>query len=660
LFRFATFGRRLWVLWIVAALALSSCHVWRDHGEVAVSCTGAMGASSVDVAGGGAERSGSICRGSTQTFVAELEAGEKASVTVEYSVGDALLTVELYDGPPEADGTVLEASPVWNDSGVEVRDLITESGEYRVELSYPDDGERNGPKRLSYDLEVETEEYAESVRYLEPSDGATESASGTRADPWTDWSAAVGELGPGGMLVVGSGTWSETGECENDGVPCVEVESTPKIDCSSGAADGLPDRPIIVAAREERSATIRGDGTGAALRIENCEHWEVRGLTLRSSKQGGEDGSWGVLAKDSPGLLLRRLLVDRPNPDRSNAGILFNSSSSSRVEQSEVYDFSDVGIQVSQSYDITIEETYLRAAPGGAEEGILGFRSSRSRFANVVVEGAKTGFRLVAAGENAGVTEVGDFHEFVGAIALDVSKGFEFDAKTCLQQCCDMPGSEDCGGDEDCTCEGPNYMFRHNVIEDSVVVDAGAGFVIEGGSDNRIRDVSVFDVIDRAYRLHNGPQPSGNGWEPLSITESLAVDGSVGYFVHSDVRNWSIGDVNAYEMETPFEPENLEPGPTYQWDPELDGCFVYVPEGSPMTSLNGASLGANIVRRYRPDPGGENEYWKKTTERLWDQQTGAFPCGRVVPDGTNDPSGDVCANVHERLDVGTDACSIPW
>lgn len=645
---------------VAGTVALASCRVWRDYGEVTVatgdagqqidaeSCSGDGAPGTIELGGGEMQKSGSICRGTTRAFTVEAEVGEILTASVDYPVDEGLLAAELHDGPPGADETVLEGSPVWTDSGVRVRDFVTETDEYVVELSYPD-GERSGPPRISYEIGVERQEYAESVHHLEAAPASEDVGAGTASDPWTDWSEAVENLEPGDLLVVGPGTWSETGECEADGVPCVEVESAPNIDCSRDATDGEPTRPIIIAAREERSATLRGDGSHTALRLARCEHWEVRGLTLRSSKRGGEKGGHGLLARGSSGLLLRRLLVDRPNPKRDNAGITFNGCSDSRVEQTEVYDFGQDGIRVSQSSEVSIEETYLRAAPGGAGSGVFGFRSSRSRFANVIVEGAEVGFELAAAGEHGGVTKVGDSHAIAGSVVLDGTKGFEFDAR---------PDADECDGSSD-----PNCSLRHNTIEDSVVIGSGVGFVLEGGADNRIRHASVFDVLESAYRFKSGPQPSGDGespdWGPLSIAESLAVgDSSFGYSVDADIRNWSIRDVNAFGPETPYDPAP-EPGPGFERDPELGGCRVYVPERSPMTSLNGTSVGANIVRRYRARSDGEEGYWQETDERLWDQRNGQFPCGRVISGGVNDPSSEVCANVHERLAVGTDACPIP-
>ena len=67
-------------------------------------------------------------------------------------------------------------------------------------------------------------------------------------------------------------------------------------------------------------------------------------------------------------------------------------------------------------------------------------------------------------------------------------------------------------------------------------------------------------------------------------------------------------------------------------DPQLGGCKVFIPESSAMRGegVDGEDIGANLIFRYYD--GAE------TQQRLWDQRTGDFPCGAVVPD-VNDVVG---------------------
>jgi hypothetical protein len=83
-------------------------------------------------------------------------------------------------------------------------------------------------------------------------------------------------------------------------------------------------------------------------------------------------------------------------------------------------------------------------------------------------------------------------------------------------------------------------------------------------------------------------------------------------------------------------------------------CLVYIPSGN--GHLKGAAawsacshdIGANVVYRYRGGVLG--------SAKLWDQTTGVFPCGA---DAIGTAASHRCANVHTRLNVGTNDCAIP-
>jgi hypothetical protein len=90
-------------------------------------------------------------------------------------------------------------------------------------------------------------------------------------------------------------------------------------------------------------------------------------------------------------------------------------------------------------------------------------------------------------------------------------------------------------------------------------------------------------------------------------------------------------------------------------DPQVGGCLVVVPDASPLKTQGppgGPGLGANIVYQYVNG--------QLTTTKLWDQTTGQFPCGAIVP-GLNDAAlADLsCMGVGARLHVGAMGCAIP-
>jgi len=85
---------------------------------------------------------------------------------------------------------------------------------------------------------------------------------------------------------------------------------------------------------------------------------------------------------------------------------------------------------------------------------------------------------------------------------------------------------------------------------------------------------------------------------------------------------------------------------------DTDGsCLVYVPaDSNRATAGTGNPLGAMLV--YQTVNGVE------TDRKLWNQRTGQFPCGAIVP-GVNDVPGASCFDAHERVRVGVAGCAIP-
>jgi len=66
---------------------------------------------------------------------------------------------------------------------------------------------------------------------------------------------------------------------------------------------------------------------------------------------------------------------------------------------------------------------------------------------------------------------------------------------------------------------------------------------------------------------------------------------------------------------------------------------------------DGEDIGASILYRYVDGV--------LTDEPLWDPETGAFPHGAIVP-GINDVPGDSLFDLHQRLNVNTNGCTLPY
>jgi hypothetical protein len=65
---------------------------------------------------------------------------------------------------------------------------------------------------------------------------------------------------------------------------------------------------------------------------------------------------------------------------------------------------------------------------------------------------------------------------------------------------------------------------------------------------------------------------------------------------------------------------------------------------------NGADIGATILYRY--------ENGTLTGQPLWEPSTGRFACGAIIP-GVNDVAGKSCFDVHQRLNVNANGCTLP-
>ena len=115
-------------------------------------------------------------------------------------------------------------------------------------------------------------------------------------------------------------------------------------------------------------------------------------------------------------------------------------------------------------------------------------------------------------------------------------------------------------------------------------------------------------------------------------------------------------------------PDSIEVvGPMTEKNPGMglgpSQCLLFVPTTSPMKGAghDGEDIGANVLYRYQD---GE-----LTSQPLWNPQTGAFPCGAVVPGSPNDPSANrfqqfhqnlTCSDFHTRVHANAGGCRLPY
>jgi hypothetical protein len=201
-------------------------------------------------------------------------------------------------------------------------------------------------------------------------------------------------------------------------------------------------------------------------------------------------------------------------------------------------------------------------------------------------------------------------------------------------------------------CLEPERIARDTLIVNGVVLGARVGFSIDAGPGTRVDNVTAVDVSDGLELLRS----AGNLGLDFSASAARAlVRGYTGTaFAAEGAADWSFEHCAA-EAPGPaavaFSPNDERvrlPVPTSGGD----ACVAYLGDGSPLRGAAGAEgdVGARVVQRYVDGV--------LTDEPLWDPETGAFPCGAVVP-GINDDPSQSCIGVHERLRVGSAGCALP-
>lgn len=465
--------------------------------------------------------------------------------------------------------------------------------------------------------------------YVSP--GGSDSNSGSSpSTAWETFKYAVQQLKPGDTLFLLDGTYKED----------------LFIDCSGSASNGTEQKPITVKAQNERKALIQGNGVDPPLNFQNCSYWVLEGIRAEGKDNpnvnGGAKGHVFRVSKSSD-ITIRRLLGAYPN--RYSNTHVFNISNSSNVliEESEAYYFHRHGFNVSYSSYVTLRRSYANSreysdlADGYrsimstiGDEGFVFYSSKDSIMENNISEG------------NYYIGDYGSRNSVLGNVSLNNQLGFAFSHHCCY----DIPS-------------------RDNTYIDNVAIGSSSqGFVVQSQENTLIENSTSMDnkydgfQANNKYSKNNTSSKTWTVKPSINIRDSLALNNSKDGFEivdSGDFTERTTEYLNSYDAYREYG-VGINMNDTLKVvEPKLKNCKVYIPSDSPLKGAgkNGADIGANIIYRY--------ENGVLTNQKLWNQNTGQFPCGATVT-GINDDAtfpDSACVNVHERLNVGVNGCPIP-
>lgn len=469
--------------------------------------------------------------------------------------------------------------------------------------------------------------------------------NGTSSDtPKKTFAAFKSILRPGHTLCLKNGTYTKA------------ANGAPKIDGASGWSHGTSTQPITIRAENERRAFL--DGTGNMFRLQNITWWNIEGLYVKGGDQA-RGGGHTFQVDNSSNITIRRNLITHSDRCSNRHTLMVGNSNTVLVEENEVYYFHRHGISLWKSTNIKARRNYTNSRnypdsgcngyasgdPTRGTEGITFYNTSDSIMENNIDEGTNNGHTI-----NADCTG-GQNNKMLGNIALSNFRGAREHTRCHHKNPCPT------------LCQAKGNVWENNVVfnyaqrgfwfsdpinqtvtNNSAIKGGRAGFLWDHQSQNGSVGSTTSTNTVNSLSIHN----SGRGFDISALS----------YGGGSRTINFSIGFGNS----TSFFPadficpgcyKNVNTQNPRLYNPSTgQGCIVYIPTGSNVkgAGFGGKDIGANVVHRY---VNGTLD----TRQKLWNQSTGAFPCGATVA-GVNETAGNSCINVHQRLNVGVNNCPI--
>ena len=491
------------------------------------------------------------------------------------------------------------------------------------------------------------------------SNSGNDSNLGTISEPWKTFSYAIPLLMPGDTLILVDGEYN----LSNSGLLLV--------DCANNANNGTSINPVTIKAENERKALINSEGRDTAIRIFNCNYWNLIGLRAKSADlptgSGGKQRDI-VNVQASENIVLKRVISTNNNRYFNDHTFSVIDSKNILFEECEAYYFHRHGFSIWKSHHITLRRCYANSRayvdisggyvsgnPSGGDEAFVFYQSSDSIAENSISENKTMGFEAHGGTTFDGLSG-GDNNKFLGTISIYDSYGGIVDARPYTN----LITPENPYGIE----PAENNLYKNFLVLNPII----PGIYLRDGSNTLIESATVINSLTHRgiaadSRETYTPCATNPGKCTFTVRNSIVVDNNVSGILSIEQDSWLFDYTNSFNNGVtgidnyyPSETINDATGNitnSMSIAPELGNCLVYIPSASPMKNAgkDGEDIGANILYKY--------ENGVLTTQQLWNATTGEFPCGAIVP-GINDRAGDSCFDVHKRLNVNYNGCYLPY
>ena len=457
--------------------------------------------------------------------------------------------------------------------------------------------------------------------YLSPT--GSNSQPGTSASPWKTFAFSIPKLQPGDTLFLQDGIYDHS----NSGYPT--------INCTSNAKNGTSANPITIKALNERRAFLNIDGQQTAFRMENCSYWIIEGLRAKSQDKSDTPGAVDVFfVNKSSHLVFKRLLLSHNNRYKNSHLLLLWNSSKILVVESEFYSFQRHAIAAFGTSDSVFRRNYFNSRGRGDIFG--GFKSLNKYRGDMGVTVYPGSNNIVENNISEGNVSVADVqstrqavgNKFLGNISRRDLYGLVLQSRG--------TGTK---------------MPVDTIIENHVSISpTHYGIIARGTKNTRIKNVSLFGGSSGIIADFE-QTGTGDGVYSIFSKNALVMDHSGYGFSTKFHTSWSHEYPNVYNNEINFNPDTNVLHRT-GLNPGFGTCKVFVPHNSSLKGkgAGGEDIGGNILYRY--------ENGVLTNKALWNSPTGEFPHGVRVP-GVNDIAGSSVFDVHKRVNVNFNGCSLP-